>query len=284
MPAAGAGAGKDAAEEAWDDGCVGGGGWGGGEGGGEVQHAPEGDEVGCVGVVLDVADYAVGEVGGVGGCGGEGDGGGGGRDGAVGGGPVGGGPVGGGAVGNGAVGAGRNGSSTVGSSGGGAVRDEGLGLSVRLRVGGAGTGAGTGAGAGAGPGPGLRVTDAHCGRFVDRGEPRRVNARGEGVALGQGLGVLVAVRVVEVVGGVAKSVDLELGEQVSRQFLQQPVKDQAAFNGALGVKDKDDLGVLRVVYLFDDDAVADPHVGGGIAPVPLDEALDDIEDDAGAEK
>jgi hypothetical protein len=46
------------------------------------------------------------------------------------------------------------------------------------------------------------------------------------------------------------------------------------------VEDKDDLGILRVVYLFFDDLVADPHVCGGIAPVPLDQALHNVEDDA----
>ncbi len=90
------------------------------------------------------------------------------------------------------------------------------------------------------------------------------------------------VRVVEVVRRVAKGVDLELGQQVLGQLLQEPVENQAAFNGALGVQDEDDAGVLRAVQRLLDDAVGEADVGRGVAEVALDQALDDVEDYAGA--
>lgn len=91
----------------------------------------------------------------------------------------------------------------------------------------------------------------------------------------------VAVGVVEVVGGVSKRVDLELGEEVLRGLLEEPVEDQTALDGTLRVQDKDDLGVLWVVQFLLDDAVADTDVGGSKAQAPLDKTLDDVKDDSG---
>lgn len=89
-------------------------------------------------------------------------------------------------------------------------------------------------------------------------------------------------RVIKVVRRVAERIHLQLGEQVLRQLLQQPVEDQAALDGALRVQDEDDLGVARVVQLLLDDLVPDAHVLSRVAPVALDQAFDDVEEDAGA--
>jgi hypothetical protein len=45
-----------------------------------------------------------------------------------------------------------------------------------------------------------------------------------------------------------------------------------------------DLGVLRVVQLLFDDAVADSDVRGRVAQVALNEAFDDIEQNTGTGK
>lgn len=74
----------------------------------------------------------------------------------------------------------------------------------------------------------------------------------------------MTVGVVEVVGCVTESVDFQLGENVLGKFLKQPVDNQAALDSTLRVEDEDDFGVLRIVELFFDDAVADSDVFSGI--------------------
>jgi len=143
--------------------------------------------------------------------------------------------------------------------------DGGRGFVVWLCVGRTGGGAGTGPGLGF-----LRVAKARdLGRVLDGSQPGPVYRRRERVALGQGLGTDVPVRIVEMVGGVAKGIDFQLREEILGQLLEEPVKDQAALDAALRVKDEDDLGVLWVVDLFFDDPVAHAHVCGGVAPVSL---------------
>jgi hypothetical protein len=62
--------------------------------------------------------------------------------------------------------------------------------------------------------------------------------------------------------------------------LKQPVEDHPAFDAALTVQDEDYLGEVGVVesLLYDSIAVAD--VLGCVIEVSLDEALEDVEEDA----
>jgi hypothetical protein len=63
-------------------------------------------------------------------------------------------------------------------------------------------------------------------------------------------------------------------------FLKEPVEDHPAFDAALTVQDEDYLGEVRVVesLLYDGVAVAD--VLGCVVEISLDEALEDVEEDA----
>ena len=70
----------------------------------------------------------------------------------------------------------------------------------------------------------------------------------------------MTVWVVEVIRGVAKGVDLELGEQVLWKFLEEPVDDQGALYRALGVQDEDDFGVPWVIKLLLNLRVPDPDL------------------------
>lgn len=84
------------------------------------------------------------------------------------------------------------------------------------------------------------------------------------------------------VGCVAESIDFEFGKEILWNFLQEPVKDHAAFDAALGVQDKDNLGEVRLVEKFFDDDVAGADVESGVSKVALYEALDYIEQNSGA--
>lgn len=86
--------------------------------------------------------------------------------------------------------------------------------------------------------------------------------------------------VVEMTGGVAKGVNLHLGEQILRELLQKPVQNQTTLHSALGVQEENDLGVARVVELGFDDAIADADVTGRVAEVALDETFEDVKEEA----
>ncbi len=96
------------------------------------------------------------------------------------------------------------------------------------------------------------------------------------------LRVDMSMGVVEVVGCVSKCIDLELGKQILWQLLEKPVEDQAAFDAALRVEDKDHFGILGVVQRLLDDAICHTNVGRGVVEVALDHALDHIEENARA--
>jgi hypothetical protein len=87
-------------------------------------------------------------------------------------------------------------------------------------------------------------------------------------------------RVIEVIGGIPEGVNLEFRQEVLRNFLKEPVEDHPAFDAALTVQDEDYLGEVGVVesLLYDGVTVAD--VLGCVVEVSLDEALEDVEEDA----
>ena len=80
--------------------------------------------------------------------------------------------------------------------------------------------------------------------------------------------------------GVGEGVDLELGESGFGDFGEKPVHDAATFDAALAVQDKDDFfGAGGLEGLFEDDA-AGADVSGAVVEVALNEAFDEVEDDA----
>jgi len=62
--------------------------------------------------------------------------------------------------------------------------------------------------------------------------------------------------------------------------LKEPVQNQATLDGALGMEDEDDFGILRVVQHLLDNAVAHSDIRRGKAEVSLDQTLDNVEDDS----
>jgi len=70
----------------------------------------------------------------------------------------------------------------------------------------------------------------------------------------------MTVWVVEVIRGVAKGVDLELGQQILWKFLEEPVDDQGALYRALGVQDEYDFGVPWVIQLLLNLRIPDPNL------------------------
>jgi len=87
-------------------------------------------------------------------------------------------------------------------------------------------------------------------------------------------------RVIEVVCRVPEGVNLEFRQEVLGNFLKEPVEDHPAFDAALTVQDEDYFGELGIVesLLYDNVAVAD--VLGCVIEISLDEALEDVEEDA----
>lgn len=77
-------------------------------------------------------------------------------------------------------------------------------------------------------------------------------------------------RVVEMVRGIAKGVDLEFAGKLFGKICKQPVYNLAAFDTALAVDDQDNLLELRVFETLLDFCVARPSVLRGIRKVPLD--------------
>ncbi|KFY07931.1 hypothetical protein V492_06692 [Pseudogymnoascus sp. VKM F-4246] len=69
--------------------------------------------------------------------------------------------------------------------------------------------------------------------------------------------------IIKVVRRAPKGVDLKLAKLLLAQLLEKPVHDETALDAALG------------------DLIADPDVGGAVVEGALDEALDDVEEDAG---
>jgi hypothetical protein len=86
-------------------------------------------------------------------------------------------------------------------------------------------------------------------------------------------------RIIEVVRCIPESVDFEFREQVLREFLEEPIEDHAAFDGALRMQDEDDFGEVRLVESFFDDLVTVSDVLGCVGEITLDQALDYIEKD-----
>lgn len=92
----------------------------------------------------------------------------------------------------------------------------------------------------------------------------------------------IPVRVVEVIGGVAKGVDLEFLQEVLRDLGQEPVDHQTTLDTALAVQDQDDFLVLRVRQGSLDELICIPHVVRRVAEIALYQALDRVKDDSGA--
>lgn len=110
----------------------------------------------------------------------------------------------------------------------------------------------------------------------------RPNIRSVGLSLSSAAAAAVANRVVEVVCGAAKGVDLEFPEGGVRQIGKEPVDHQTAFDAALAVQDQDYLlvgGVLERLP-YEDVAVAD--VQGAVRKVTFDETLYDVKYEASA--
>lgn len=84
------------------------------------------------------------------------------------------------------------------------------------------------------------------------------------------------------VGGIAESVDLEFAQQVARHLGEEPIEDETAFYGALAVEEKDYFCVGGGVEGGFQVGVGEADAGGGVGEVALDEALEEVEDDAGA--
>jgi hypothetical protein len=83
--------------------------------------------------------------------------------------------------------------------------------------------------------------------------------------------------VVHVVGGISKSVDLKLIQQVLGNLIKKPVDDHAALDSTLRVDNKNDfvvLGVLERCFDFDI-RVSDIHCG--VAETSLYQTLYDVE-------
>jgi hypothetical protein len=77
-------------------------------------------------------------------------------------------------------------------------------------------------------------------------------------------------RVIEVVCSVAECVEFQLGKQILRDFLKQPVNDHTAFYSTLAVQNKHNLGVLWYIERFLNDFITVSDVLSGIVEVPLD--------------
>jgi hypothetical protein len=65
-----------------------------------------------------------------------------------------------------------------------------------------------------------------------------------------------------------------------RHFLQQPVDDHPAFDAPLAVQDEDYFCEGGLVERFFDNAIAVADVLGCVVEVSLDQALEDVEEDA----
>jgi hypothetical protein len=87
--------------------------------------------------------------------------------------------------------------------------------------------------------------------------------------------------VVEVVGGGAKGVNFELLEENLGEVGEEPVDHKGTFDGSLGVQDHDDFGVARVPEGLFDKVVGLAGVISVVTKVSLNEALDDVKEDAG---
>ena len=87
-------------------------------------------------------------------------------------------------------------------------------------------------------------------------------------------------RVIEVICRIPEGVNFQFGQEVLGNFLKEPIEDHPAFDAALTVQNEDYLGELGIVegLLYDSVAVAD--VLGCVVEVSLDEALEDVEEDA----
>lgn len=88
-------------------------------------------------------------------------------------------------------------------------------------------------------------------------------------------------RVVEVVGCVAESVDFELVEDIVGYRVEEPVDDEAALDATLGVQNEDYAHVGIVLERSLDRGVGVADVLGVEAEGALNEALNEIEEDAG---
>jgi len=100
------------------------------------------------------------------------------------------------------------------------------------------------------------------------------------VAEGSGGRWGVADGVVEVAGRAGEGVDFQLGEVGFCDVGEEGVDGGGAFDAALGVEDEDDFpegGGFE--GLFEDDA-GGADVGGGVVKVALDEAFEEVEEDA----
>jgi hypothetical protein len=76
-------------------------------------------------------------------------------------------------------------------------------------------------------------------------------------------------RVIEVIGCISKGIDLEFGEEILGQFLEEPVDDHPSFDTPLAVEDKDDFGELGFVKSCFDSFIAISDVLSGVIEVSL---------------
>ena len=87
-------------------------------------------------------------------------------------------------------------------------------------------------------------------------------------------------RVIEVICRIPECVDFKFCQEVLGNFLKEPVEDHPAFDAALTMQDEDYLGEVGVVECLFYDGVAVADVLGCVVEVSLDEALEDVEEDA----
>ncbi len=87
-------------------------------------------------------------------------------------------------------------------------------------------------------------------------------------------------RVIEVICRIPEGVNFEFCKEVLGNFLKEPVEDHPAFDTALTMQDEDYFRELRVVESLLYDGVTIANILGCVVKVSLDQALEDIEEDA----
>lgn len=63
-------------------------------------------------------------------------------------------------------------------------------------------------------------------------------------------------------------------------FTQQPIQDQSSFDPPLAVQNQDNLFVLLFEKRSLDRRIRSPDIGSRVAEIALDDALDEVEDNA----
>lgn len=71
-----------------------------------------------------------------------------------------------------------------------------------------------------------------------------------------------------------------LGKQILRHLLEEPIKNHASLDASLAVQYQDHLAVLRIVQLLLDSGVAQTHVVCCVAKSALHKTLYDIKNDS----